>query len=129
MFYVLWFMVYMVYGLWFMVYGLWFMVYGLWFMVYGLWFMVYGSQLDSTCAAPPWGWVVGQADLAREPVQAVAHGDVDGLPEDAVALLVVRDDLRVAAADVQHHGVALQVAFERRTLKPVFHLIGYRLWV
>jgi hypothetical protein len=25
--------------------------------------------------------------------------------------------------------VALQVAFERHTLKPVFHLIGYRLWV
>jgi hypothetical protein len=27
------------------------------------------------------------------------------------------------------HGVAVQVAFERRILKPVFHLIGYRLWV
>jgi hypothetical protein len=26
-------------------------------------------------------------------------------------------------------GVALQVAFERQTLKPVFHSIGYRLWV
>jgi WD40 repeat protein len=25
--------------------------------------------------------------------------------------------------------VALQVAFERQTLKPVFHLIGFRLWV
>jgi hypothetical protein len=25
--------------------------------------------------------------------------------------------------------VALQVAFERQTLKPIFHLIGYRLWV
>jgi hypothetical protein len=25
--------------------------------------------------------------------------------------------------------VALQVAFERQKLKPVFHLIGYRLWV
>jgi hypothetical protein len=27
------------------------------------------------------------------------------------------------------HAVALQVAFERQILKPVFHLIGYRLWV
>ena len=27
------------------------------------------------------------------------------------------------------HTVALQVAFERQILKPVFHLIGYRLWV
>jgi hypothetical protein len=26
------------------------------------------------------------------------------------------------------HGVALQVEFERHILKPVFHLIGYRLW-
>jgi hypothetical protein len=26
-------------------------------------------------------------------------------------------------------GVALQVAFERQTLKPVFQFIGYRLWV
>jgi hypothetical protein len=30
---------------------------------------------------------------------------------------------------VSSHCVALQVAFERQTLKPVFHLIGYRLWV
>jgi hypothetical protein len=28
-----------------------------------------------------------------------------------------------------HRAVALQVAFERQTLKPVFHLIGFRLWV
>jgi hypothetical protein len=27
------------------------------------------------------------------------------------------------------HAVALQVAFERQTLTPVFDLIGYRLWV
>jgi hypothetical protein len=29
--------------------------------------------------------------------------------------------------DVGARGVALQVAFERQTLKPVFHFIGYRL--
>jgi hypothetical protein len=28
-----------------------------------------------------------------------------------------------------YHIVALQVEFERKTLKPVFHLIGYKLWV
>jgi hypothetical protein len=33
------------------------------------------------------------------------------------------------ASGVRHHGVALQVAFERQTLKPAFHLIGVRLWV
>jgi hypothetical protein len=32
-------------------------------------------------------------------------------------------------AQHQRHGVALQVAFEKQILKPVFHLIGYRLWV
>jgi hypothetical protein len=30
---------------------------------------------------------------------------------------------------LDHHGVALQVEFERQILKPVFHLIGFRLWV
>jgi hypothetical protein len=30
---------------------------------------------------------------------------------------------------VLHLGVALQVAFERQTLNPGFHLIGYRLWI
>jgi hypothetical protein len=29
----------------------------------------------------------------------------------------------------QSRDVALQVAFERQTLKPFFHLIGYRLWL
>jgi hypothetical protein len=31
--------------------------------------------------------------------------------------------------ELRRRAVALQVAFERQTLKPVFHLIGYRLWV
>jgi hypothetical protein len=35
----------------------------------------------------------------------------------------------VRAADGGPRGVAVQVEFERQTLKPVFHLIGYRLWV
>jgi hypothetical protein len=34
-----------------------------------------------------------------------------------------------ATALVSPRGVALQVAFERQTLKPVFQLIGFRLWV
>jgi hypothetical protein len=31
--------------------------------------------------------------------------------------------------DVVFPVVALQVAFERQILKPIFHLIGFRLWV
>jgi hypothetical protein len=34
-----------------------------------------------------------------------------------------------ATCTAPHRGVALQVAFERQFLKPVFHLIGFRLWV
>ena len=33
------------------------------------------------------------------------------------------------ALPLRAHVVALQVEFERQILKPVFHLIGYRLWV
>jgi hypothetical protein len=44
--------------------------------------------------------------------------------------LDVRNVLLSAAAErKRRHVVALQVAFERRILKSVFHLIGYRLWV
>jgi hypothetical protein len=35
---------------------------------------------------------------------------------------------RMKTSPLSHRAVALQVAFERQTLKPVFHLIGYRLW-
>jgi hypothetical protein len=34
-----------------------------------------------------------------------------------------------AVRDDNPRSVALQVEFERQILKPVFHLIGYRLWV
>jgi hypothetical protein len=70
---------------------------------YRLWGM---GQLDSTCSAPP--HEVELAVVERLP-QRVAHLEAD----------VFQSSL----------GVALQVAFERQTLKPVFHLIEYRLWV
>jgi hypothetical protein len=72
---------------------------------YRLWVM---GQLDSTCRALP--HVVHAHHLAV--VVQVADPPRRRLP--------LRRSLRV---------VALQVAFERQTLKPVFHLIGYRLWV
>jgi hypothetical protein len=57
------------------------------------------GQLDSTCSAPP-----------RQ------------VPEELLLLDGVLQ--RQVIQDV-----AVQVAFERQTLKPVFHFIGYRLWV
>jgi predicted NBD/HSP70 family sugar kinase len=42
---------------------------------------------------------------------------------------VERAEVLPAHHEGAHHDVALQVAFERQTLKPVFHLIGYRLWI
>ena len=62
---------------------------------------VLGALLDVVARAR----VVAEADHPGEPVQAVAHRDVDGLPEYPVALLAVGDHLRVAAADVEHGGV------------------------
>jgi hypothetical protein len=55
-------------------------------------------------------WVMGQLDsmCSAPPHILRAAGTRPGLPA---------------------RGVALQAAFERQTLKPVFHLIGYRLWV
>ena len=50
--------------------------------------------------------------------KAAAGGDVE-----------LSDDATAGRAGTFHHVVALQVAFERQTLKPVFHLKGYRLWV
>jgi hypothetical protein len=50
------------------------------------------------------------------------RGDVDDL--DGILLLGA-----VVHGGFDHRDVALQVAFERQNLKPVFHLIGYRLWV
>jgi hypothetical protein len=101
----------MVYGLWFMVYGLWFMVYGLWFMVYGLWFRVGEGWRNPGCQ-------IGYTE------------DYTGCHHLVVCLqnnVVKRDNPTLCELGVL--GVALQIAFERRTLKPVFHLIGYRLWV
>jgi hypothetical protein len=67
------------------------------FKGYRLWAM---GQLDSTCSAPPW-----------ELRQLGQLGEPAGVLVDAVG----------------NHIVALQVAFKRQTLKPGFHLIGYRL--
>mmetsp|Transcript_15849 Transcript_15849/g.26524 ORF Transcript_15849/g.26524 Transcript_15849/m.26524 type:complete len:282 (+) Transcript_15849:1654-2499(+) len=52
-----------------------------------------------------WAGIIGQPHDAGEAVQAIAHCDVDGLAEDPVAPVRVGDDLRVAAAHIQHHGV------------------------
>jgi hypothetical protein len=69
---------------------------------YRLWDM---GQLDSTCRAPPH---VGPRKLAQ--VDGVMHGDVTRTRH------LQREHLR------RHLVVAMQVAFERRTLKPAFSL-------
>jgi hypothetical protein len=65
-------------------------------------------------------WVMGQHDsTCRAPPRVRSAGRGGGRAGDALRLRVVRE----------RRVVALQVAFERKTLKPVFHLIRYRLWV
>jgi hypothetical protein len=61
-------------------------------------------------------------------VQAMCK--LDSRTYTAPPVVELGDDLRQRPLDAEAHlAVALQVAFERQTLKPVFHLIGYRLWV
>ena len=49
--------------------------------------------------------VVAQVDDACEAIEAVPDGDVECLSKDAVALLRVGDDLRVASRYVEHHRI------------------------
>jgi hypothetical protein len=77
---------------------------------YRLWVMV---QLDSTCSAPP----------RRTFPFHESSGDTSSIARTAPAVASALSNS--AAFPV----VALQVAFERQILKPVFHLIGFRLWV
>ena len=49
-----------------------------------------------------WAGRVANLEHACKAVEAVANGNVDGLAKDPVALAGVRNDLRVAAADVEH---------------------------
>jgi hypothetical protein len=52
----------------------------------------------------------------------------DGIVDALVDAFVERDVFQNAVPDPLR-GVALQVAFERQTLKPVFHSICYSIWV
>jgi hypothetical protein len=65
-------------------------------------------------------------------LSALAHsGDVSGLFDSLVQSMVGAVQV-CFVSQIQlliHSAAALQVAFERQTLKPVFHFIGYRLWV
>jgi hypothetical protein len=55
---------------------------------------------------------------------------VSPVPRACAVLLLVRTMIKEPPKNPRaYRGVALQVAFERQTLKPVFHLIGFRLWV
>jgi hypothetical protein len=71
---------------------------------YRLWVM---GQLDSTCRAPP-----RENRRAQQRLTPAADSSHRGKQPDQLA-----------------RGVALQVAFEKQTLKPIFYLVGYRLWV
>jgi hypothetical protein len=82
---------------------------------YRLWVM---GQLDSTRRAPP-RRKVGTFHKLYFPVETSLDDSRYG----------VHGTNLTPGSDTPYRGVALQVAFERQTLKPDFHLIGYRLWV
>jgi hypothetical protein len=101
------------------------------------------GQLDSTCRAPPRLQVpLGDATREMNEHLVVVSGAVHTLKSKnlrkPVFLLCTTVEAHSSAwfnrvqqpsPHTPHLVVALQVAFERQTLKPVFHLIGYRLWV
>ena len=60
---------------------------------------------------------------------AELESSIERLAVRVVESADARDVLSQEADVAVTHSVAVQVAFERRTLKPVFHLIVYRLWV
>lgn len=51
------------------------------------------------------GWVVGDAESAGEPIEAVADSDIECLAKDSIALLCICNDLSVASADVENDGI------------------------
>jgi hypothetical protein len=74
------------------------------------------GQMHSTCSAPPRASVV----------VALAHRDASQV---AAAAAAAEEGAEFPSRRAPDRCVALQVAFERQILKPVFHSIGYRLWV
>ena len=69
----------------------------------------FGELLDIV----PGRGVIRDAQRARKAVEAVADGDIERLAKDAVALLGIGNDLRVAAAHVQHDGVVRAFSISR----------------
>jgi hypothetical protein len=68
------------------------------------------------------GWVTRRLSQATGQLTSTCTAPTD---DDVERFLIGRQHRRSRLPRV----VAVQVAFERQTLKPVFHLIGYRLWV
>jgi hypothetical protein len=98
---------------------------------YRLWVM---GQLDSTCRAPPRHLRrhlqdVIERRVALQQFEQQRRIGVDPGAGFPAGFESSRDIKHALFWERQDLGVALQVAFERQTLKPVFHLIGYRLWV
>jgi hypothetical protein len=80
----------------------------------------------STYSVSSYGWV-NLFNLHSPPHRQLHGHEAHGLLGRHQHGLGVRSG--GSRGNVSGHGVALQVAFERQTLKPVFRLIGYRLWV
>jgi hypothetical protein len=111
---------------------------------YRLWAM---GQLDSTCRAPPRTPPPRRRRIPPPPPPRSVGAPAPPPPRTGPCTAPPRRQPRKGRSPDTPHPrprirrrgkrrrrtgtllVALQVAFERQTLKPVFHLIGYRLWV
>lgn len=51
-------------------------------------------------------WVVGQVEDTRKAIEAISDCNIDGLPEDAIPLKRVGDDLCVPPTHVQNYWIS-----------------------
>jgi hypothetical protein len=87
-------------------------------------FHVIGARVETRRLSATGSYGSGGVNVHRPPhrdVPAAVFVEVRKRARDVVRVVQLGDGQRGVAA--------LQVEFERQTLKPVFHLIGFRLWV
>jgi hypothetical protein len=101
------------------------------------WFNSSSEEAPSRCVFASWWWEEGpplqtyDGDGGKTPAESSSppsppRARCGRTSPRSVALQVC---ILTALPSGVAHDVALQVGFERQTLKPGFHLIGHRLWV
>lgn len=65
-----------------------------------------GSLLCLLLDVLSWTWVVAESYDAGKAVKTIAHGDIECLAKDSIALRAVCNDLGVASRDVEYDRIS-----------------------